>query len=183
MTENAWGAQTQFFYSLTQDHVLNAIDELGFRTTGRCLPLNSMENRVYELEIECENPTSASDNFVVAKFYRPGRWNRAQIKQEHQFLFDLANAEIPVIAPKMFDSESLFQMDSGLFYCVFPKKGGRLLDEMNEDQVAKLGRTLARMHNIGSMHPAPDRIKISPETYGDSNIAFLETSEKLTHTI
>src|SRR4030095_12940803 len=36
---------------------------------------------------------------VVAKFYRPARWSDAQILEEHRFALQLAQHEIPVIAP------------------------------------------------------------------------------------
>ena len=36
---------------------------------------------------------------VVAKFYRPARWSDAQILEEHAFVAELAEREIPVVAP------------------------------------------------------------------------------------
>ena len=52
MSSYVWGDQTtQFFYELGSETVLKAVESL-FKTTGRCLPLNSMENRVYEIEID-----------------------------------------------------------------------------------------------------------------------------------
>ena len=90
-----WGSgETEFFYQLDPTTILNYIDKLGLRTTGRCLPLNSLENRVYEIEIENEEAKSPSERFVIAKFYRPGRWSKDQIKEEHQFLFDLEDVNI-----------------------------------------------------------------------------------------
>ena len=43
---------TQFFYQLTPDRILNAVEELGTRSTGKIIPLNSVENRVYEVELD-----------------------------------------------------------------------------------------------------------------------------------
>ena len=43
---------TQLFFNLTPETILDSIDAIGFKTTGRCLPLNSIENRVYEVEID-----------------------------------------------------------------------------------------------------------------------------------
>ena len=49
----AWGAaETRFFYELTPDRILDAVEAAGLRPTGRCYALNSMENRVYDVEIE-----------------------------------------------------------------------------------------------------------------------------------
>jgi len=59
-----------------------------------------MENRVFEVEIELEKtPESPSEHQRIIKFYRPGRWNKNQILEEHQYLTDLKNTDIPSIAP------------------------------------------------------------------------------------
>ncbi len=177
MAKYMWGDnETRFFYELNPGLVLDAIDSLGLVTTGRCLPLNSMENRVYEIEIDLPSSEvkSPSDRFVVAKFYRPGRWSENQIREEHQFLEDLEEADISVIAPLKFDGETLFKLeDYDLFYTVFPKKGGRVPDEMNREQLEITGRLLARMHNVGVTRKAEHRIQITPETYGKQNFEYL----------
>ena len=67
----------------------------GFRPTGHCSPLVCLENRVYDVRLEDES-------HVVVKFYRPGRWNREAILDEHRFVLDLQAAEIPVCAPLAF---------------------------------------------------------------------------------
>ena len=73
---------TQYFYNLTPEKILDSVEEIGVRCTGRALALNSMENRVYEIEIEAKD---GGEDFVVAKFYRPGRWSKEQILEEHSF--------------------------------------------------------------------------------------------------
>jgi Ser/Thr protein kinase RdoA (MazF antagonist) len=177
MSKKVWGDQsTQFFYDLTPDTVLSAIEALGYRTTGRCLALNSMENRVYEVEIEVDESkvNSPSDHFIVTKFYRPARWTKEQILDEHNFLFDLVEQEVPVVAPIKFDGESLFECPkTNLFYTVFPKKGGRIPDEMNHLQIEIMGRMLARLHNVGAQRKAEHRIQISPETFAKANLEQL----------
>ena len=67
---------TDFFLELTPDRVLVAIEEAGFAPTGHCTPLTCLENRVYDLRLE-------DGSHVVAKFYRPGRWTREAILDEH----------------------------------------------------------------------------------------------------
>ena len=176
MAKKVWGdGKTEFFYQLTPELVLDSIEELGFKTTGRCLPLNSMENRVYEIEIHLDTPaTSASDNFKVAKFYRPGRWSKEQILEEHEYLNDLKNAEIPVIAPLKFNGETLFETKEGnLFFCLYDKKGGRNLDEADTEQIRWLGRLLGRMHSIGAGKASHHRINLNVQTYGHENLEFL----------
>src|SRR5512134_3518711 len=80
------------YASLTPEVVLDAVAALGLRPDGRLLALSSYENRVYQVWLEDEAP-------VVAKFYRPGRWTEAQIDEEHAFARELAEREIPVVAP------------------------------------------------------------------------------------
>jgi Ser/Thr protein kinase RdoA (MazF antagonist) len=104
MTSNLWGStKTQFFYELNPDLVLDTVEALGFKTTGRVMTMNSMENRVYEVEIESDSD-NPSDHFKIIKFYRPGRWSKTQIQEEHDFLLDLVEYEVPVIAPIAFES-------------------------------------------------------------------------------
>ncbi len=175
---SAWGAEaTRFFYDLTPERMLDAVERFGVRCTGRCLPLNSMENRVYELEIDPPGEVrSASDTFRVAKFYRPGRWNREQILEEHRFLADLAAADVPVIPPLAVprSRETLLAMEeTGIFFTLFPKSGGRNVDEPNAEQLKQIGRTLARLHNAGASRPAPSRLTLNLDTYGFANLDYL----------
>ena len=80
MTQDS--AATQFFFELTPERILTAVEELGVRCTGRVLALNSMENRVYEVELDVDDPAALAsrfDAYRVVKFYRPGRWSQEQI--------------------------------------------------------------------------------------------------------
>ena len=80
------------FNRLLPDHVFGAVEAGGRRCTGRFVVLNSFENRVYQLELD-------DGSMVVGKFYRPGRWSRESILDEHRFLRELEEAEIPVLDP------------------------------------------------------------------------------------
>ena len=168
-----------FFYELTPDRILNAVEACGFRCTGRCLALNSMENRVYEVEIEVDNPEklkSRHDAFRVVKFYRPGRWSKEQILEEHQFLEDATEAELPVVAPLKFSDGTTLQSmkDIAIWFAVFPKVGGRINDEFNKTELQMLGRLLGRLHNVGAAKKAPHRMQLTPTTYGRASLALLE---------
>jgi Ser/Thr protein kinase RdoA (MazF antagonist) len=182
---SAWGdRETEYFYELTPDRILSAAEEAGVRCTGRCLPLNSLENRVYEVEIEVADPASVrspSDKARIVKFYRPGRWSEAQILEEHRFLLDLAEAEVPTVTPLPFADGTTLRLvpDAGVWFAVFPKVGGRHPDEMNDDQLRRVGRLLGRMHNVGAERTAPHRIRLDLETYGYKNLDFLLESEAL----
>jgi len=80
------------YASLTPERILNDLESLGWRCDGRLIALNSYENRVYQVGLEEGEP-------VVAKFYRPSRWSPEQLQEEHDFLIELAEEEIPVVAP------------------------------------------------------------------------------------
>lgn len=176
--KSAWGDKdTQYFHALTPERILDAVESsTGLRCTGRAMALNSMENRVYELEIELdEAPRTPSERFVIAKFYRPGRWSREQILEEHQYLADLNELEIPAVAPRPYlDGSTLHKLkDADLYYAVFPKIGGRSPDELDDDQLGRAGRLLARLHSVGAARSADHRIKLDPATYGTDNLRFL----------
>jgi Ser/Thr protein kinase RdoA (MazF antagonist) len=179
----SWGNKpTRCFYELTPDVIFSAVEALGYRCTGRCMPLNSMENRVLEVEVEPHQTIeSESERFRIVKFYRPLRWSREQIMEEHQFLSDLETQDIPVVIPEADESgETLFEIeDQNIFYCVYPKMGGRNPDELDRDQLQRIGRLLARLHNVGSQSTAPGRISLTPETYGLNSLDFLLDSESM----
>jgi Ser/Thr protein kinase RdoA (MazF antagonist) len=165
---------TQFFFELTPDRVLEAVEASGIRCTGRCSALNSFENRVYDVEIESDDAGAGPSNRRVVKFYRPGRWTEAQILEEHGFLTDLKAAEIPVVAPLAFDNgKTLHRGEEGIWYAVFPKVGGRAPDELAEDRLLRVGRLLARIHNVGAMKEAGNRVQITPATYGLEPLKYL----------
>ncbi len=57
---------------LTPDLVIAAVESTGRLCDMRLLPLNSYENRVYQVGLDEGEP-------LIAKFYRPGRWSDEQI--------------------------------------------------------------------------------------------------------
>ncbi|MCA9672486.1 MAG: serine/threonine protein kinase [Myxococcales bacterium] len=148
------------FFSLTPERVLAAVERSGHYTTGLCYALNSLENRVYEVELDDRTR-------VVCKFYRPGRWSADAIGDEHRLLAALREAEIPVCAPTPFeDGETLHATDDGIFFAVFPRTGGRCPDELTGDEFEQLGRLLGRIHNVAASLSLAHRPRIAPETYG-----------------
>ena len=174
MSDLSWGSgPTQYFFELTPNVVMDAIERepiLGEprRCTGFCQPLASFENRVYEIEFE--DRTRA-----VTKFYRPGRWTEAQILEEHQFMLDIEAAEVPVVVPYYFSKpgDTLRKSEGGLYYCVYPKIGGRQPEDLQKEKLNQLGRLIARMHIVGVQRKAPNRVKLNPETYGEASLQFL----------
>ncbi len=162
--------ETRFFYDLTPEKVLRAVESYGFRCTGRVLALNSLENRVYEVEIEIPEAEVRSryDRFKVAKFYRPGRWSQAQILEEHAFLGELFEKDLPVVVPLANKEGKTLQViesssgePSGIYFNVSPKVGGRHLDELTDTQLEILGRTAARLHMCGASNSFKARRSLS----------------------
>jgi len=137
------------YAGLSPDLVLDAVDACGLWPDGRLLALNSYENRVWQVGIEDAAP-------VVAKFYRPGRWSDAAILEEHAFAQELADDEVPMVAPLRFDGRSLLQ-HGGFRYALAPRHGGRAPTLESPEQLEWLGRLLARLHAVGSRRPFAHR--------------------------
>ncbi|MBU0681468.1 MAG: serine/threonine protein kinase [Proteobacteria bacterium] len=149
--------QQTAFHRLTPDRVITLVEKaLGRRCTNLCRPLNSYINRVYELQAE-------DGKGLVAKFYRPGRWSKDALQDEHDFLLELAGQEIPVIAPIMLLGGGTLGRYENIYFTVFPKTGGRSFDEYNDDQWMELGHLLGRTHNVGAMHLPKDRLTMAPD--------------------
>ena len=167
--------QLRDFFALTPDRILAAVESFGVECTGRWFALNSMENRVFEVELDVDPSLPKYKRFLIAKFYRPGRWSREQIFEEHQFLYDLAEREIPVAAPVQDGDGASVRVLEGteIPFSVFPRLAGRSPDELQEDDLPWLGRLLARMHTIGGLREAHHRVNLTVESYGLKNIAFL----------
>ena len=156
---------TLAYLELQPDDILTTMEELGFHCDGRFLALNSYENRVYQIGIENQPP-------VVTKFYRPGRWSDEAILEEHSFSTELADADIPVVAPLTLHGKSLHH--SGNFrISVSPCRGGRAPELDDEDLLRQLGRLLARMHLLGETKPFLHRPILDIETYGYQSSNYL----------
>jgi Ser/Thr protein kinase RdoA (MazF antagonist) len=138
--------------------VLDAVEVGGLRCTGRCLPLRAFENRVYEVELEDERR-------LVIKFHRPGRWSKDTILDEHAFLAELAAAELPVVPPLDLGTGTTLGEIDGIFYSVFPKVRGRIMDELDAERRRLIGRTIGRMHAVGAARPAPHRPRLDVRRY------------------
>jgi Ser/Thr protein kinase RdoA (MazF antagonist) len=130
------------YASLSPDAVIDAVESAGIYTDGRLLALNSFENRVYQVGVEDSSP-------MVAKFYRGGRWSDAAILEEHAFAAELAEAELPVVAPVKVDNSTLLR-HAGFRFALYPRQGGRAPELESTDNLAWVGRLLARMHGVGS---------------------------------
>ena len=157
---------TGLFLSLTPETVLAAVEAGGLRCNPVCYPLNSFENRVYEVEL-------ADRTRVVAKFYRPGRWSEEQIREEHQFLDDLAADELPVCTMRPFPDGGTLRQIEGIWYSLSDRRGGRAPDELDDDAARRLGMLVGRMHNVAVRRPSEHRLHLNADTYIRDNVDWL----------
>ena len=148
---------------LTPDRVLDGVAAAGLRPDGRLLSLNSYENRVYQVWLE-------DGTVVVAKFYRPGRWSDAQIDEEHAFAAELAEREIPVVAPI---TSIKTGTDHVFRVAIYPRRGGRTPELDNEKTLEWIGRFIGRIHAVGALRPFEAREALTPRTFGHEPRAFL----------
>jgi Ser/Thr protein kinase RdoA (MazF antagonist) len=146
------------YAGLTPETVLDALERVGLRGDGRLLALNSYENRVYQVWLE--DSTS-----VVAKFYRPARWSDAQILEEHAFVHELAEHEIPAVAPLVLEGGTLAE-HAGFRFAVFPRRGGRTPELDRRDTLQWLGRFIGRIHGVGGARPFAVRPALDAESFG-----------------
>lgn len=165
MTADPEAARGSFF-ALGPDAVLDAVEQAGQRTTGLCYALNSLENRVYEVELD-------GGRRVVVKFYRPGRWSRETIADEHRLLLALAAAEIPVCAPLPLEGERTLGDAAGIAFALFRRTGGRAPEELEPEEFEQLGRLLARIHGVARSLALPHRPALDARTYGTDALAAI----------
>lgn len=170
-------ATTTSFLALTPDRVLAAVEAAGITTTGLCYPLNSFENRVYEVELA--DRTSEQSTRVVAKFYRPGRWSREQIAEEHELLEELLSAEVPVPPLRRFADGSTLRQIDGIWYALWERSGGRAPDELDEALAERLGMLVGRLHEVGARRPLRHRPRLDSARYVHRQLEWLERHSTL----
>ncbi len=158
--------RTHPFAQLSPELVIDAIESTGRLSDLRVFALNSYENRVYQIGIEGSEP-------LIAKFYRPERWSDAQILEEHAFSLQLAENELPVIAPlQNTNGETLFRF-ADFRFALFPRRGGQAPDLDNPDMQLTLGRLMARLHAIGATENYQARPALDIQTFGRDSCDFI----------
>jgi Ser/Thr protein kinase RdoA (MazF antagonist) len=154
---------------LGPDQVMDAVESLGMETNARVFALNSYENRVYQIGLD-------NGEFIVAKFYRPDRWTDEQILEEHAFSAELADLEIPVVAPLLINNATLhrFSCQEQLFrFALFPRLAGRAPELDNPDNLLVMGRFLGRVHLAGMQKRFCHRKTLTVDDYAVRSREFL----------
>jgi Ser/Thr protein kinase RdoA (MazF antagonist) len=161
------------YAGLSPDVVLNAVESAGFETDGRQFALNSYENRVYQVGLEEGGARALGDaRFLVAKFYRPHRWTDEQILEEHAFATELAEREIPVVAPLAIEGRTLLAF-GGFRFALYPRRGGRAPELEDPSTLEWLGRFIGRIHAVGAVRPFACRPAIDIEGFGEASRDWL----------
>lgn len=153
------------YATLTPDRILDALDAVGIRGDGRLLALNSYENRVYL--VYCDD-----DRSVVVKFYRPQRWTDDEIREEHAFVQELVEREIPAVAPLVLGDRTL-QHDGDLRFAVYPRRGGRTPELDDPATLTWIGRYMGRIHAVGAQRAFAHRPALDIATFGDESREYL----------
>ena len=168
------------FDHLTPKLVLKAVESaFGLSLTGNITQYNSYINRVYELHDE-------EGLIYMAKFYRPGRWSEEAILEEHAFIRDCVEMDIPTVAP-LTDPEGdtlpvvevVDNSENLQEYCfaLFPKRGGRNFDAESEEDWLRLGALAGRMHTAALQREAGHRQRCLPGPIIRKCIQELEDDE------
>lgn len=166
--EEQTGSQADFS-GLLPDAVLDAVERAtGQRCSGVIRALPSYINRVYTVGME-------NGERVVAKFYRPGRWSRAAILDEHAFVCACADEEIPVIAPLPLAQGGTLGDADGIAFALFTQRGGRPVEPADPGNAlwGRLGALLARVHRVGERAPAPARLTLHPLNATTADLDYL----------
>ena len=158
------------YAGLTPDCVLDALDSVGWHGDGRLLALNSYENRVYQVWLD---DRTAQRDSVVAKFYRAGRWTDAQILEEHAFVRELADREVPVVAPLVMPDGGTLASYSGFRFAVYRRRGGRAPELEDRSALEWIGRFIGRIHAIGGIAPFHERPGIDVASFGEEPRDYL----------
>lgn len=159
-------SETHVYAGLTPDRIIDAVEAQGYPSDARILALNSYENRVYQVGQDQGPP-------LIAKFYRPERWSDEQILEEHRFILELWELDIPVVPPLQNASgQSLFYFE-GFRLALFPRQGGHAPELDHMQNLVVLGRFLGRIHAAGQQRPFQFRPRVDVKSYGVDSFHFL----------
>lgn len=142
------------FAALIPDVILDAVESTGLWSDYRIYPLNSYENRVYQVGIEDGEP-------VVVKFYRPERWQSPQILEEHNTLLHLQAQGVPVAAPMVLNGQTLHRFQ-GIEFGIFKRITGPYPDADNLDHLFQTGELIGQLHQQLGKNCFQQRPTVSP---------------------
>lgn len=163
-------AATKYFYDLTPERIFDAFEQAGLYIQPTLRWMNSLENRVIGVEDE-------EGERWVGKFYRPGRWSKEALLEEHSFMDELFQAEVPVRPPLVLDHGDSVGEIEGILFTIFPHHLGRMPDEITLEHANVLGGLVAKLHNVGEKKELQHRPTIGPSTWGLACLRQLEAED------
>ena len=165
--------ETPGFDLLTPKVVMTAVESaFGLHLDGTLTAYPSYVNRVYGLR-------SDEERGYVVKFYRPGRWNLEAIAEEHDFIIDCAERELPVVAPLRDDEGFTLQSvtaagrvaEQDFTFSLYPQRSGRSFDAERDEDWFRIGSLVGRIHTVARMRDASNRLQCTPP---GSTVRFIE---------
>lgn len=131
------------FSSLSPDLVMSAVESLNVWPAGEPFALNSYENRVLMFRDD------EGKNWIV-KFYRPDRWSDMAIQEEHDFLQELADHQVPVVAPWRDQAGESLHYFTAYRFALFPHCPGQAPELDNPSHLFAMGEVLGRLHKVSA---------------------------------
>ena len=163
------------FDSLTPEAFLPVLESaLECELTGYAAAFHSYINRVYEIR-------TTGEECLVVKFYRPLRWSAEAILEEHDYLWECADAGIAVVPPYELASGSTLGFWEDIPFAVFPKKRGRDASFESPEELKQAGTLVGRLHMTGGARRAEHRMILSPDSLIGSVVERLEAGEAFPH--
>ena len=157
------------YLSLTPELQLDALANIGIYPESGLIALNSYENRVSLF-------TDENKIRYVVKFYRPQRWQKEQLLEEHQFCLELQKQGCHLASPVEINGESLFFFQ-GYYFALFQSLSARTMEPDNIDQLFEVGAALGKMHRIGAQGRFQYREQLDVQAMLSAPIQALRTSE------
>ena len=159
---------TQTFDSLMPHIVIRTIESVfSLRLDGTLTVYPSYVNRVYGVWTE-------DGDYLIAKFYRPGLWSTEAIIDEHRFVLDCTEQELPTVAPltdfggqtgQTLHSTDLgdAERDNEVLFALYNRRGGRNFDAEEDGDWERFGALIGRIYTIARPRVATHRLTAAPE--------------------
>jgi len=144
LMERSMNSINTSYQDLTPECQLDALASIGLYPETGLLTLNSYENRVYAF-------TDENQQRYVVKFYRVGRWNKAQLLEEHNFSQYLLTSGVQLSEPVMINEKTLHTYQH-YYFAIFKNLSARTLDIDNIDCLYDVGVSLGKMHKAGAQY-------------------------------
>ena len=84
--------------------------------------------------------------------------------------------DLRVRSPYFPNAQTLGQLSNGIYFSLFRKIRARSFDELSDEKLMMVGRFLARLHSVGSLHPFRFRKSLTVESYGFEALDRIRTA-------